>query len=75
MKKILFFFFLLWLSLPYPLHSQEEKPSELFAKAYPLFSEAKLSQAEDLFLKNIKSRISAGGLLALFPRHARFFRR
>ncbi|MEE9143707.1 MAG: transglycosylase SLT domain-containing protein [Candidatus Binatia bacterium] len=53
MKKILFFFFLLWLSLPYPLHSQEEKPSELFAKAYPLFSEAKLSQAEDLFLKTL----------------------
>lgn len=54
MKKVLApFLFFLWLYHPYPLHSQEGDPRELFPKAYALFSEGNPSQAEELFFKTL----------------------
>lgn len=50
-KALALFLCFLWIALPGPIHSQEDDPRELFAKAYSHFAKAELSEAEALFRK------------------------
>lgn len=52
-KELTLFFSLLWLIFPCQLYSQEDEPRALFSKAYTLFSQGNLPQAEELFLKTL----------------------
>jgi len=45
------FLSLLWLTCAHPLYPQEERPRDLFAKAYTLFSHGNLLEAEGLLVK------------------------
>ncbi len=47
------FLFLLCAAAPRHLHSQEQEPRELFARAYSLFSQGHLGPAEELFRKTL----------------------
>lgn len=54
MEKVLALsLFLVWIILPGPIHSQEDDPRELFAKAYSHYAQGELSEAEALFRKTL----------------------
>lgn len=52
-KALALFLSFLWITLPGPIHSQEDDPRELFAKAYSHYGQGKLSEAEALFRKTL----------------------
>ena len=55
-KVLVLLFHLFWLTHPGLIYSAEERPSEPFSKAYTVFDQGNLSEAELLFRKALDQK-------------------